>query len=159
MQISIPMTFYVSGKRDNHYARFRSLCGKFLSCSLMWGSWTPLTGSLLKVVVKWGKMDFAEVMWPWLRHGKLAWQVMTGDDRGRGCTWGGSYGTSTLWRPVIVSSTYWAWLFPSTRIRWLGGAIWPVKNNVTMEINNVHGSCGRIYIFVCVFQPLDGDVR
>lgn len=32
-------------------------------------------------------------------------------------TWGGSYGTSTLCLPVMGSSTYWAWLFPSTRIK------------------------------------------
>lgn len=42
-------------------------------------------------------------------------------------TWGGSYGTSTLCLPVMGSSTYWAWLFPSTLIRWLGGAICPAR--------------------------------
>lgn len=48
-------------------------------------------------------------------------------------TCGGSYGTRTLCLPVMVSSTYWAWLFPSTRIRWLGGAIWPGGGQQMLE--------------------------
>ncbi len=40
-------------------------------------------------------------------------------------TCGASYGTRALCRPVTGSSTYWLRLLPSTRIKWLAGAVWP----------------------------------
>lgn len=57
-------------------------------------------------------------------------------------TCGGSYGTITLCRPVTGSSTYCERLLPSTRMRWLAGADWPVKTQSAMRGR----ACGLAYV-------------